>query len=145
MITRSFESHNSFWTHLRILFVAVLLSFYPAEAKEKWTTNKKAVVASVEKHEKELTSISDNIWSYAELSLAEYQSSKALSDYAEKKGFKVERGVGGMPTAFIATYGSGRPRIGILGEFDANAGISQKKTAHERSKNCRCSGTRLWP
>ncbi|MCS5639849.1 MAG: amidohydrolase [Candidatus Marinimicrobia bacterium] len=110
-----------------ILFVAVLLSFYPAEAKEKWTTNKKAVVASVEKHEKELTSISDNIWSYAELSLAEYQSSKALSDYAEKKGFKVERGVGGMPTAFIATYGSGRPRIGILGEFDANAGISQKK------------------
>ena len=93
MITRSFESHNSFWTHLMILFVAVLLSFYPAEAKEKWTTNKKAVVASVEKHEKELTSISDNIWSYAELSLVEHQSSKALSDYAEKNGFKVERGV----------------------------------------------------
>tara|TARA_B100000929_G_scaffold100910_1_gene79689 strand:- start:2131 stop:3552 length:1422 start_codon:yes stop_codon:yes gene_type:complete len=120
-----------------ILFVAVLLSFYPAEAKEKWTTNKKAVVASVEKHEKELTSISDNIWSYAELSLAEYQSSKALSDYAEKKGFKVERGVGGMPTAFIATYGSGRPRIGILGEFDANAGISQKK---QPTKEARIAG-----
>ena len=137
MITRSFESHNSFWTHLTILFVAVLLSFYPAEAKEKWTTNKKAVVASVEKHEKELTSISDNIWSYAELSLAEYQSSKALSDYAEKKGFKVERGVGGMPTAFIATYGSGRPRIGILGEFDANAGISQKK---QPTKEARIAG-----
>ncbi|SVC41457.1 uncharacterized protein METZ01_LOCUS294311, partial [marine metagenome] len=93
--------------------------------------------ASVEKHEKELTSISDNIWSYAELSLAEYQSSKALSDYAEKKGFKVERGVGGMPTAFIATYGSGRPRIGILGEFDANAGISQKK---QPTKEARIAG-----
>ena len=137
MITRSFESHNSFWTHLMILFVAVLLSFYPAEAKEKWTTNKKAVVASVEKHEKELTGISDNIWSYAELSLVEHQSSKALSDYAEKNGFKVERGVAGMPTAFIATYGSGRPRIGILGEFDANAGISQKK---QPTKEARIAG-----
>ncbi|MCH2446528.1 MAG: amidohydrolase [Candidatus Marinimicrobia bacterium] len=120
-----------------ILFVAVLLSFYPAEAKEKWTTNKKAVVASVEKHEKELTGISDNIWSYAELSLVEHQSSKALSDYAEKNGFKVERGMAGMPTAFIATYGSGRPRIGILGEFDANAGISQKK---QPTKEARIAG-----
>ena len=137
MITRSFESHNSFWTHFMILFVAVLLSFCPAEAKEKWTKNKKAVVASVEKHEKELTGISDNIWSYAELSLVEHQSSKALSDYAEKNGFKVERGMAGMPTAFIATYGSGRPRIGILGEFDANAGISQKK---QPTKEARIAG-----
>ena len=120
-----------------ILFVAVLLSFCPAEAKEKWTKNKKAVVASVEKHEKELTDISDNIWSYAELSLVEHQSSKALSDYAEKNGFKVERGVAGMPTAIVATYGSGRPRIGILGEFDANAGISQKK---QSSKEARIAG-----
>ena len=65
MITRSFESHNSFWTHLMILFVAVLLSFYTAEAKEKWTTNKKAVVASVEKHDKELTCIRDSKWNGA--------------------------------------------------------------------------------
>ena len=70
----------------------------------------------------------------AELALEEHKSSKILSDYAEKNGFNVERGVAGMPTAFIATYGSGRPRIGILGEFDANAGISQKtQTAKEES------------
>jgi aminobenzoyl-glutamate utilization protein B len=120
-----------------MLWLTVLLFVSPVEGQAKWTANKKAVVASVKKHEKELTSISDNIWSYAELSLAEHQSSKALSDYAEKNGFKVERGVAGMPTAIVATYGSGRPRIGILGEFDANAGISQKK---QPTKEARIAG-----
>ena len=47
-------------------------------------------------------------------------------EYAIENGFDVEIGVAGMPTAFIAKYGSGRPHIGIMGEFDANAGISQK-------------------
>ena len=137
MIYRSFEIHNSVWSKLMMLWLTVLLFVSPVEGQAKWTANKKAVVASVEKHEKELTSISDNIWSYAELSLVEHQSSKALSDYAEKNGFKVERGVAGMPTAIVATYGSGRPRIGILGEFDANAGISQKK---QPTKEARIAG-----
>ena len=101
-------------------------------AGDDWTDNKKAIDKSVKKHQKELIKISDAIWHNAELALEEYKSSKILSDYAEKNGFNVERGVAGMPTAFIATYGSGRPRIGILGEFDANAGISQKqKTTKE--------------
>jgi aminobenzoyl-glutamate utilization protein B len=95
-------------------------------ASEEWTKNKKAIDKSVEKHRNALIKISDAIWHNAELALEEYKSSKILADYAEKNGFSVERGVAGMPTAFIATYGSGRPRIGILGEFDANAGISQK-------------------
>ncbi|MDP6578541.1 MAG: amidohydrolase [Candidatus Marinimicrobia bacterium] len=120
-----------------MLWLTVLLFVSPIEGQAKWTANKKAVVASVKKHEKELTSISDNIWSYAELSLVEHQSSKVLSDYAEKNGFKVERGVAGMPTAIVATYGSGRPHIGILGEFDANAGISQKK---QPTKEARIAG-----
>jgi len=137
MIYRSFEIYNSVWSKLMMLWLTVLLFVSPVEGQAKWTANKKAVVASVKKHEKELTSISDNIWSYAELSLAEHQSSKALSDYAEKNGFKVERGVAGMPTAIVATYGSGRPRIGILGEFDANAGISQKK---QPTKEARIAG-----
>ena len=64
---------------------------------------------------------------FLELSLREFKSSKYLSDYAEENGFIVEKGVAGIPTAFTATYGSGRPIIGIMGEFDANAGISQKK------------------
>ena len=135
MTDKSFPIHHSL-SRLFLLLVALLIAA-PVKGKVKWTANKKAVVASVEKHKKELTGISDNIWSYAELALVEHQSSRALSDYAEKNGFKVERGVAGMPTAFVATYGSGKPRIGILGEFDANAGISQKA---QPTKEARITG-----
>ena len=105
---------------LLILFLSLAI------AADDWTKNKKAIDVSIKKHERALIKISDEIWHNAELALEEYKSSKILADYAEKNGFSLERGVAGMPTAFIATYGSGRPRIGILGEFDANAGISQK-------------------
>jgi aminobenzoyl-glutamate utilization protein B len=70
--------------------------------------------------------ISDAIWSYAELGLQEFNSSKLLSDSLEQAGFKVERGVAGMPTAFVASYGQGKPVIGLLGEFDALPMLSQK-------------------
>ena len=74
----------------------------------------------------DLVDLSDRIWAYAETALRETRSAAALADYAEQQGFKVERGVAGMPTAFVATYGSGRPVIGIMGEYDALPGISQK-------------------
>jgi len=70
--------------------------------------------------------ISDSIWSYAELGLQEFRSSKLLADTLEEAGFKVERGLAGMPTCFVATYGSGKPVIGLLGEFDALPMLSQK-------------------
>jgi aminobenzoyl-glutamate utilization protein B len=78
--------------------------------------------ATVEKFGK----ISDAIWSYAELGLQEFKSSALLSETLEKAGFKVERGLAGMPTCFVATFGSGKPVIGILGEFDALPMLSQK-------------------
>ena len=95
-------------------------------AQQKLPKNKALIEASVEKHKTELIAISDEIWAKAETAFEEYESSKILSDYAEQNGFKVEKGVAGMPTAFVATYGSGKPVIGILGEFDALPGISQK-------------------
>jgi len=70
--------------------------------------------------------ISDAIWEYAELGLQEFKSSKLLADTLEQAGFKVERGLAGMPTCFVATYGSGKPVIGLLGEFDALPMLSQK-------------------
>jgi len=70
--------------------------------------------------------ISDAIWSYAELGLQEYKSSKLLAKTLEEAGFTIEMGVAGMPTCFVATYGSGKPVIGILGEYDALPMISQK-------------------
>lgn len=95
------------------------------------SANKRAAVASIDAHAADLTELSDKIWAYAETALREHKSSKLLADYAEAKGFKVTRTVSGMPTAFIATYGSGRPIIGIMGEYDALPGISQKAIAEK--------------
>src|SRR5262245_10833760 len=87
---------------------------------------KEAAVAAVERQAADLTGLADQIWGFAETALKETRSSKVLADYAERQGFKVERGVAGMPTAFVASFGEGRPILGILGEFDALPGISQK-------------------
>ncbi len=87
---------------------------------------KQAAVKSIDAHSKELVSISDKIWEYAEIALREHKSADALADYAEAQGFKVDRGVAGMPTAFVATFGSGKPVIGVMGEYDALPGLSQK-------------------
>ena len=89
---------------------------------------KKNIIKSIENHEEEIIKISDKIWELAETAFNEYESSKLLSDYAEANGFSLERGVAGMPTAFVATYGKGRPVISVLGEFDALPGLSQDTT-----------------
>ncbi len=70
--------------------------------------------------------ISDNIWNFAELGMQEFKSSALLIKTLEEEGFNVEKGVAGMPTCFVASWGSGKPVIGILGEFDALPMISQK-------------------
>ncbi len=70
--------------------------------------------------------ISDRIWEYAELGLQEFNSANLLADTLEEAGFTVERGLAGIPTCFVATYGSGKPVIGLLGEYDALPMLSQK-------------------
>ena len=79
----------------------------------------------------ELTELSDRIWSYAELSMAEFRSAECYCDLLEREGFTVEKNLCGIPTAFSGTYGSGKPVIGILGEFDALSGLSQTAGATE--------------
>jgi aminobenzoyl-glutamate utilization protein B len=80
----------------------------------------------IEEHGKALTDLSDRIWEFAEVGLQEFKSAKAQEDFLREQGFQIDSGVAGMPTAFVATWGSGKPVIGFLGEFDALPGISQK-------------------
>jgi aminobenzoyl-glutamate utilization protein B len=110
------------------LFVMILFVSITSFAQKGMSKNKKALLTSVEKHKNELIKISDEIWGLAETAFEETKSAEILASYAEKQGFTVERGVAGMPTAFVATYGSGSPVISVLGEFDALPGISQKAT-----------------
>ena len=93
---------------------------------------KKEIIKSVDAHQDAMIEVSDAIWEAAETSLQEFKSSEYLMNFAEQNGFTVEKGVAGIPTAFTATYGTGKPVIGILGEFDANAGISQKNNQYEK-------------
>ena len=112
---------------MRLFFLPLLfLSQLLFAQKLKPSANKNAVLASVEKHQQELIALSDQVWGFAEIAMRETKSSKVLADYAEAQGFKVTRGVAEIPTAFIAEYGSGKPIIGVLGEFDALPGLSQK-------------------
>lgn len=65
------------------------------------------------------------IWANPELGFLETNSSGLLKQHLREYGFTIEEGVAGMPTAFVATYGSGKPVIGLLAEFDALPGLSQ--------------------
>lgn len=87
---------------------------------------KEEAIRWIEEHKSLLVDLSDKIWNYAEIGLEEFKSSKLLADVLEEAGFRVERGVAGMPTAFVATYGEGEPIIGLLAEYDALPGLSQK-------------------
>ena len=90
--------------------------------------------------------ISDAIWSYAELGLQEHKSSALLTETLEEAGFTVEKGLAGMPTCFVASYGSGKPVVGILAEYDALPMLSQKgRIAQAGPAGGRRAGPRLRP
>lgn len=80
----------------------------------------------MQNYEELFEKLNAKIWDYAELKFEEYQSSEALIDMMKAHGFSVERGLAGMDTAFRATAGKGRPVIGLLAEYDALSGLSQK-------------------
>lgn len=76
----------------------------------------------IKQNQSTLIKLKQRIWELAELSLQEHKSSRILRDLLAKHGFKIQSGVADMPTAFVATYGSGKPVIAILAEYDALAG-----------------------
>ena len=91
------------------------------------TKEKEYALSVIDKYEGRFVEVSDLVWEFAELGLVEFKSSSLLADELEKHGFRVKRGIAGMPTAFVAEWGSGKPVIAILGEYDALPGLSQKK------------------
>ena len=97
-----------------------------ASAPNTLADAKRDVILSIEKQSADMIRLSDQIWGFAETALRESKSSALLAAHAEQHGFKVTRGIAGLPTAFTAEFGSGAPIIGIMGEFDALPGISQK-------------------
>ena len=93
--------------------------------------NKSSALAEIEKNADLFQKLSDSIWDHPELSLTEYRSAETYCTLLKALGFSVQQGLGHMETAFCGSYGTGRPVLGILGEFDALSGLSQAAGAHE--------------
>jgi aminobenzoyl-glutamate utilization protein B len=87
-----------------------------------------------------LIALSDSVWRHAELGLIERRSARALADYLAANGFEINMGVANMETAFVATWGSGGPVIGLLGEYDALPGIGNEPVPHRQPTPANTSG-----
>lgn len=128
------HSNNTPLLTFLLFCIFITASFAQKSALEK---EKNAVIEALEKRHDEFGKIAHQIWDLAELGYQEYKSTKLLQDKLKSEGFKVESGVAEIPTAFLASYGSGEPVIGVLAEFDALPGVSQtaSPTREERTDN----------
>ena len=110
--------------------LAIVCSFasLPASADEpaKPTPLQQDILRQLDNLRPELVAVNQDIWTYAELGLQEHRSAARLAGLLKKAGFRVKEGVSDMPTAFVAEYGSGKPIIGILAEYDALPELSQQ-------------------
>ena len=93
-----------------------------------------AVLGYVEESSEAAVAVADDIWAYAEMGYLEERSTRRLQEFLTDRGFEVESGSAGIPTAFVATRGSGKPVIGILAEFDALPGLSQAAVPHRQPR-----------
>lgn len=95
---------------------------------------KATAIGWIDQNAETLQQINRNIWTWAETGLEETKSSEELQNALRANGFTVEAGVAGMPTAFVASYGSGEPVIGLLAEFDALPGLSQDAVPERQAR-----------
>ena len=89
------------------------------------TDDRAAMLAKMDSRADYYGKLSRQIWEFAEVGYKEVKSSNLLRGELRSNGFQIQEGVGGMPTAFTATWGQGKPVIVIMGEFDALPGLSQ--------------------
>ena len=92
---------------------------------------KAIILEHINQNDEELAFIAKQIWDNPQVALQEEFASKLLAEQMTADGFDITWGAGGMPTAFVAEWGSGSPVIGFLGEYDALPGLSQEMTSHK--------------
>jgi aminobenzoyl-glutamate utilization protein B len=109
---------------LVLLSLGLLLPGYAQS--DRTETYKTELLSSVEAMKKQTQVMVDMVFSLGELGYQEVETSKYITGVLEREGFQVERGVAGMPTAYVATWGSGKPVIGFIADIDGIPGSSQK-------------------
>ena len=104
----------------------LLLAMSVAAAAQQPSSDRSALLSGIDSKREKYAGVAKEIWGFAEVGFREEKSSALLQQQLKAAGFQVTAGVAGMPTAFVATFGSGKPVIGIVGEFDALPGLSQE-------------------
>jgi aminobenzoyl-glutamate utilization protein B len=134
----------------RTVLAALLLAAAPAPAAdpEPLSAVHQDLVRHLDAARPALVKANQDIWTFAEVGLDEHRSAARLVGLLKAAGFKVTEGVSGMPTAFVAEYGSGKPVVGILAEYDALPGLSQevgglKKPARDGAAGHGCGHSNL--
>jgi len=108
---------------MKIIFILLITLVPLSVIAQRLSSIKKQALAEVDELEEQINNVSQTLWDYSETALKEYKSVELLIELLEKEGFTIEKGVSGMPTAFVATYGNDHPIIGILAEYDALPGV----------------------
>ena len=108
----------------RYIFL-VLFSFFSLQLFAQFDKEKEGIISKIDQRQDAYFAVAKQIWDLAELGYQEKESSALLQKELAKNGFSIQQQVADIPTAFIASYGSGTPVIAILGEFDALPGVSQ--------------------
>ena len=99
------------------------------------TEVKKSAFKWIKNNEKRISDFHQRIWGYAETSLREYESCDAFVEFHEEEGFKVEKGIAGMPTSYLASWGSGKPVLATYTEYDAVPGMAQDAVPYRSTSN----------
>ena len=121
---------------LRASCLALLASFFSGGAalvaQRSASDDRASLIQSIEAKRESYATVAKQIWGFAEVGYQEQKSSGLLQQQLRAAGFQVKAGVADIPTGFVATFGSGKPIIGIVGEFDALPGLSQEAQTAQR-------------
>lgn len=128
------------WLSTTVLALAALTAARSRAADAPLSPVQSDMVRYLDGLHPELIAVNQDIWEFAELGLQEHRSAARLIGVLKKAGFKVKEGVSDMPTAFVAEYGSGKPIIGILAEYDALPDLSQQVTGERKAAVGRQTG-----
>ena len=119
--------------HCQFAF-AFLIPLAPVLAAEPaLKPTQKTAIEAVQQQAENIKAVNQALWRYAEVGLQESQSSQLLMDKLQEAGFEVKSGLSGMSTAFVASYEHGSPVIGVLAEYDALPGMSQRVAPQRRA------------
>ena len=98
------------------------------------TDFRKEIGTTIDQRRDEYTKISDAIWGFAEPRFQEYESTKLQQEFLKARGFSVKADLAGEETAFIAEWGSGKPILAFLGEFDALSRQTAQNVTRSRER-----------